>query len=467
MLTFAAWGGSSPAGDPSPASSQVRRSPVRPDVPARRVFLECTSTQASRYNTGIQRAVRNLVNASLAIAPCTAVVYNGRHFEAIDALPYQAPSGSARKGRFAIDLLRGAFQRTRSGVIRGIPVRSVRNVLFSQRLEYGLRSVVYAAQNARRWAGSYGRDSALRVDFQRRDVLVLLDSTWNVDLTRELKRANEAGAEIWVVVNDLIPIQYPDFAPEGSPILLDRWLRRTVPYAHGLLGISRAVADALRDHLEHSGIAREGLRIEYFHLGAGIETDAGDEAIDASVKSTFDAASGPAYLCVGTVEPRKQHALVLDAFERLWPLAPDAKLVFFGRHGWRSDDLARRIRTHPEFGRRLIWIEAGSDTELDYAYRHASALIFASRCEGFGLPLAEAMQYGLPVIASNIPVFREIGGDYPRYFDVDSADALLDAVRDFERERAAGSVKQRMQPWLSWPDSARMLLRTVAGDVTA
>jgi alpha-1,2-rhamnosyltransferase len=437
---------------------------VDPDVPARRVFLECTSTHASHYNTGIQRAVRNLVNASLAIAPCTAVVYNGRHFEAIDALPYQAPIGPDRKGRLAVDLLRGAFQRTRSGVIRGIPARSVRNALFSQRLEYGLRSVVYAAQNARRWAGSYGRNAS-PIDFQHGDVLVLLDSTWNVDLTRELKRANEAGADIWVVVNDLIPIQYPDFAPEGSPILLDRWLRRTVPYAHGLLGISHTVAEALRDHLERSGIAREGLRIEYFHLGAGIETDSDDEAIEDAVKSVFDAASGPVYLSVGTVEPRKQHALVLDAFERLWRLATDAKLVFFGRHGWRSDDLARRVRTHPEFGRRLIWIEAGSDAALDYAYRHASAMIFASRCEGFGLPLAEAMKYGLPVIASDIPVFREIGGDYPRYFDVYSADALLEAVRDFEHERAVGSVKRRPRPWLSWPDSARMLLRTVAGGV--
>ena len=82
--------------------------------------------------------------------------------------------------------------------------------------------------------------------------------------------------------------------------------------------------------------------------------------------------------------------------------------MMFGRPGWRLDRLARRIRKHPQFGQRLIWFETGSDAELDYAYRHASALIFASRCEGFGLLLVLAMHYGLPVIASDIPVFREI-----------------------------------------------------------
>ena len=444
-------------------SEQHLRS-VQRDLPARRIFLECTSTHASRYNTGIQRAVRNLVNASLAIASCTPVVYNGRYFETIDELPYQAPSGRGEERSFAIDRMRRAFHSARSSIVRGIPSRAVRDALFSQRLEYGLRRIVYAAQNARRWAGSYRSDAAARVEFRHGDVLVLLDSTWSVDLTSELARARGAGAKIWVVVNDLIPIQYPDLAPEGSPIVLDRWLRRTVPYSHGLLGISSAVAEDLRRHLWRSGISLVSPRIEFFYLGAGIKAAAHDESALAKIRTVFDPAGGPVYLCVGTVEPRKQHSLVLDAFERLWQEAANARLVIFGRHGWRSDELAHRIRKHPEFGRRLAWIDRGSDAELDYAYRHATSLIFASRCEGFGLPLAEAMQYGLPVIASDIPVFREIGGDYPRYFDVDRVETLFDALRDFERLRSLGRISRSVHPWLTWSESARMLLQTVASD---
>lgn len=437
----------------------VQRDPLAP-----RIFLECTSTHASRYNTGIQRAVRNLVNASLAIAPCNPVVYNGRYFETVDALPYQVPAGRAKERSFAIDRMRRAFHSARSSIVRGVPSRVVRDALFSPRLEYALRRVVYAAQNVRRWARSYRSDAAPQVEFRHGDVLVLLDSTWSVDLTRELARARNAGVRIWVVVNDLIPIEYPDLAPEGSSILVDKWLRRTVPYAHGLLGISRAVAEGLRQHLWRSGISLVSPRIEFFYLGAGIATASHDESPLTKIRAAFEPAGGAVYLCVGTVEPRKQHPLVIDAFEQLWREGVGAKLVIFGRHGWRSDDLSRRIRTHPEFGQRLVWIDQGSDAELDYAYRQAAALIFASRCEGFGLPLVEAMQYGLPVIASDIPVFREIGGDYPLYFELDRAEALVGALLEFERQRALGPISRRPHPWLTWSDSARMLLETVAGD---
>lgn len=430
------------------------------------MFLECTSTHASRYNTGIQRAVRNLVSASLAIDSqrCTAIVYNGRYFEPIAALPGELPRHRAMAARpDAVDRLRRAFHRVRCGIVRALPSPAVRGALFSQRLEYALRRMVYAAQNARGWAGSFRAGRGPRIGFRHGDVLVLLDSTWSIDLSNELSRAKTAGARIWVVVNDLIPLQYPELAPEGTPILLAKWLRRTVPYADGLVGISRAVADSLRAQLVTIGIAGELPRIEHFYLGAGFDAPVSDRARLAAVAAAFSEPIGSAYLVVGTIEPRKGYAQILDAFERLWAGGVDSRLVIFGRHGWRSEELVQRIRRHREFGRRLIWFDAGSDAELDFAYRRASALIFASRCEGFGLPLAEAMQYGLPVIASDIPVFREIGGDYPRYFGLGRAESLFEAIRDFETERATGAVPRAPRPWLTWQDSARMLLRTVTG----
>lgn len=441
----------------------------------RRVFLECTSTHASHYNTGIQRAVRNLVRASMAVDgpwTCIPVIHNGRYLEPIAGLAESGgnPAGSVTRTS-PVDRLRQGFHSARHAATRAIPSARLSAMLHSQRLEYGLRRVVYAAQNARRWMRSFSAGVSPRVDFQRGDTLVLLDSTWNVDLTGELRRARAAGAGIWVVVNDLIPIEYPDLAPEGTPILLDKWLQRTVPCASGLLGISRTVADGLRQHLSRENLrgpsGGAALRIEFFYLGAGLDRIAVQpRGLDAVTKA-FSRETGNAYLVVGTLEPRKNHARILDAFDQLWAEGALVSLVIFGRLGWRSEGLAQRMRAHVEFGRRLVWLEAGTDAELDYAYRHASALIFASECEGFGLPLVEAMQYGLPVLASDIAVFREIGGDYPRYFDQHDLRSLRGAILAFESALDSAhfaSAARIPKHWLSWSDSARMMLETIGGD---
>lgn len=446
---------------------------ARGRVRAHRVFLECTSTHASRYNTGIQRAVRNLVRVSIDIDgpwTCVPVIYNGRYLEPIRALtePHHDPEQAGPKAS-VVDRLRRGFHLARHAVTRAIPSAKLRQALHSQRVEYGLRHVVYSAQNAIRWVRSFRTEAGTCADFQRGDTLVLLDSTWNVDITKELRRARAAGANVWVVVNDLIPIEYPDLAPEGMPILLDKWLQRTVRHASGLLGISRTVADGLRTHLSRIGSVGTELSaaipIDHFYLGAGLgPLIVGKHALDAMTES-LGRETGSVYVVVGTIEPRKNHSRILDAFDDLWATGASVNLLIFGRLGWRSEALARRIRGHAQFGRRLVWFESGTDAELDYAYRHASALIFASECEGFGLPLVEAMQYGLPVLASDIAVFREIGGDYPRFFDLGDANGLRDAIRLFESVAAGtgpDSVTRVPRRWLSWEDSARMLLEKVS-----
>jgi O-antigen biosynthesis alpha-1,2-rhamnosyltransferase len=433
-----------------------------------RVFLECTSTYASRYNTGIQRAVRNLVTASIAIGgpwECVPVVYNGRYLEAIAGLTRSAAAGGHLT---AVDRLRRGFHLARRGVTRVLPSARLRTALHSQRLEYGLRRAVYAAKNTRQWIRSFKAGTGMRVEFRQDDTLVLLDSTWSVDLTHELRRARAAGAAVWVVVNDLIPIEYPDLAPEGTPILLDKWLRRTVPFASGLLGISRAVAEGLRELLLRTlatGPKSNAMpAIDHFYLGAGLDRVAVEPPLLDGVSGAFAREMGSVYIMVGTIEPRKNHALVLDAFDGLWADDAAVSIFIFGRLGWRSEDLLRRIRGHPQFGRRLVWFESATDAELDFAYRHAAGLIFASACEGFGLPMVEAMQYGLPVLANDIPVFREIGRDYPSYFDARIPRSLVELIQRIESttmktpERPVGRTPRH---WLSWADSARMLLEKV------
>jgi alpha-1,2-rhamnosyltransferase len=428
------------------------------------VYLECTTTFASRYNTGIQRTVRSIVNAACGLPGpwvCRPIVFNGRYFEVIDRLPAPrrsvssvAPSGTER--------LRRAFHFARAGAIRLLPSAALRARVNSPRLEFALRRAVYATQNLRRWAASFRRRGNGRLAFGPRDVVVLLDATWGVDLSRELRRVRAAGARVWMLVQDLIPINHPDVAPEGLPLLLDAWLRRTIPLSDGLLAISRTVADDVRAYMRDRIADPTGRHIDSFYLGAGFDPAPAGEADLTRITGAFHRCSGDVYLVVGTIEPRKDCGRILAAFERLWAEGSDVALMFLGRAGWRSYDLIDRLRSHSEHGRQLFWFEDGSDAELGFAYRHAAALIFASRCEGFGLPLVEAMHYGLPVLASDIPVFREIGGDYPDFFRPGDERAIYDAVRRFAGSRISGPNTVRTpKPWPSWTDSARMLLDKV------
>jgi len=139
----------------------------------------------------------------------------------------------------------------------------------------------------------------------------------------------------------------------------------------------------------------------------------------------------PTFLMVGTVEPRKGHTHALAAFERLWAKGRTVNLVIVGKQGWLVEALVERLRRHSEAGRRLFWFQGISDEYLEKVYAASTCLIAASYGEGFGLPLIEAAQHKLPIIARDIPVFREVAGRHAFYFGADNSSELARVVRDW------------------------------------
>ena len=100
------------------------------------------------------------------------------------------------------------------------------------------------------------------------------------------------------------------------------------------------------------------------------------------------------------------------------------------------------------------------DDELSFLYDHAAALIFPSYAEGFGLPIVEAARRGRPVICSDIPVFREVGGAGALYFRVNDARALAETIADFLDGRRAADPDQVLR--VAWRDAARRIVEVVA-----
>jgi glycosyltransferase involved in cell wall biosynthesis len=172
-----------------------------------------------------------------------------------------------------------------------------------------------------------------------------------------------------------------------------------------------------------------------------------------------EVAARPTFLMVGTVEPRKGHTQALAAFEQLWADGVDANLVIVGKQGWMVEKVAERMAAHPEKDKRLFWLPGVSDEMLLKLYASSAALLSPSEGEGFGLPLIEAAQHNIPVIARNLPVFREVAGEHALYFEGREPQDLAATVTRWLALDAEGKAPQSTgMPWLTWDESARQVL---------
>jgi glycosyltransferase involved in cell wall biosynthesis len=260
----------------------------------------------------------------------------------------------------------------------------------------------------------------------------------------------------------------PHCFPAGTEQSFRSWLE-TVTRCDAAICISRAVADELAQWTrEHAPERPGGLQIDWFHIGADIGGSVPSRGMPADASGLIEAISKhPSFLLVGTLEPRKRHAQTLDAFERLWARGSDARLVIVGKRGWLVDGLCDRLRMHPEAGKRLFWLEAISDEYLEKIYAAATCLIFPSEGEGFGLPLIEAAQHGLPILARDLPVFREVAGERAAYFGGRGGDDLARAVLDWLKlHRQGRAPASDGLTYLTWEQSTERLLECLLPPAT-
>ena len=236
-----------------------------------------------------------------------------------------------------------------------------------------------------------------------------------------------SGVVINVLVHDLLPVLMPGYFHQNTVRYHERWMRLMSEFVDRFICISGAVGAELSQWMKReTGVCLENNRIEILHLGADIEASVPTSTkIPGGGLPLKTHAGRPTFLMVGTVEPRKGHLQAVAAFERIWGEGEDVALLIFGREGWLvlpEDekkivlDTSRAIRSHPEFGNRLFWLDDGDDDLLIEAYDQATCLLAASEGEGFGLPLIEASRQGLPILARDIPIFQEVAGEHAFYF---------------------------------------------------
>jgi len=268
------------------------------------------------------------------------------------------------------------------------------------------------------------------------------------------------GAKVYFVVYDLLCISHPEFFYPGASELMTNWLN-TVFQSDGAICISRSVAEYVAEKFksdppQHS----RPFRVGWFHLGSDLQLKASTAGLPAGFEKDIATLSGSqSVLVVGTIEPRKGHAQVLAAFEMLWAQGSNAILVLVGKQGWMMEILIEQLRQHPRREKQLFWYEGISDEALLKLYDVSAGVLAPSEGEGFGLPLVEAAKYHKPILARDIPVFREVAGSHATYFRTAQPSELAVAIEYWLNEIRLGQARTSAEmPILSWSESADQLL---------
>ncbi len=279
----------------------------------------------------------------------------------------------------------------------------------------------------------------------------------------------EQGVSCHLLLHDLLPVTRPELFPAQSHQHFGRWLEQAIAL-DGVVCVTRTVSEELRAWLRQERPARaDTLAIGYSHHGADLAGSAPTLGLPANAEQLFgEIAARPSVLMVGTLEPRKGYLQAVQAFSELWQQGGDINLLIVGREGWtdlpdsqRRDipELMQLLRHHPELGKRLHWFDGVSDEFLERLYAEADGLLAASEDEGFGLPLIEAAQKGLPILARDIPVFREVAGEHACFFRAQQPCELAQAIDAWQR--SGFTPASSGMPWLTWQESAHTLQRII------
>lgn len=313
------------------------------------------------------------------------------------------------------------------------------------------QGILYARDFARDKLDVPCKGPDVRVQVQPSDLVFMLDSSWwQPERFDDFHaRVHAAGGEVVWMVHDLIPIRFPETCEPGMDKAFEAWLTHAALSADGFICNSEATRSDLEsfmDGLVSPGALRPWARSVHLGCDLDVDRDSGPSVECVALRAAIG--ERPYFTALGTLEPRKDHQTILDAFELLWARGLDVALVIVGKQGWNVEALVERIGQHPEQGRRLFWLRGATDGDVRYLLEGTAALVQASIWEGFGLPLIEAGSLGVSLLVSDIAVFREIAGDGATYFPVGDATLLAGAVvATIKEEATRGSAAVRCRNW--------------------
>lgn len=281
--------------------------------------------------------------------------------------------------------------------------------------------------------------------------LLLLDSNWTRDALILSKLFSGDGHKVVSIFYDLSPIIEPKYFEEGIAKNFKNYWFAQIKQTDLVLSISNTISIEFEEYVKKNNLqTKEGIKFDFFKLGCNFYNT---KALKTNVIRDKNK-----YLVVGSIEPRKNVSTVLNAFELLWKDNHNLILTIAYNNSWHEDAFVSRIKNHPMMNKRLFLIYGSSDRELVIEYHSSYALISSSIYEGYGLGLAEALNFGCKVFASNIPVYKELYKENAIFFENNSVDLKCSIISDINKK----SVIKKFKP-TSWQAASKLLLRKTVG----
>jgi glycosyltransferase involved in cell wall biosynthesis len=256
-------------------------------------------------------------------------------------------------------------------------------------------------------------------------------------LIERLKR--RGGARFVCLIHDLIPIEFPEYAKPGQAEHHLHRIETAAEFADGVIVNSRVTCDSLQPHLDRTGRSPPVL-VAPFGADLPAASAAGAPPLER-----------PYFVYVSTIEARKNHLLLLNLWRSLAtdPGERTPMLVLVGQRGWETENVVDMLERCPALRGAVVEHNALPDAEMVRLLRGARAMLLPSFAEGFGFPLIEGLELGVPALCSDIPALRETGGAVPEFLDPLDGPGWRAAILDYASPRSPRRAAQlgRLAHW--------------------
>lgn len=249
-----------------------------------------------------------------------------------------------------------------------------------------------------------------------------------------------------LTIHDLSSYFFPQFHTLQNYLGHKLFLKKSLKQADLILTPSQSIKNELLNN---------------FNLSTNIQTIFNGCNQNPQIIPPLKKINDPFFLYVGTIEPRKNLETLINAYQNIQSQIPE-KLLLIGNQGWKSDKIHKIIKQNPN----IVYLGQLSEPKKNFYIKSATALVYPSLYEGFGLPPLEAMNIGTPVITSNIPVFQEIYQNHSLQFETKNSPELSQKLLELSQNQSlrikliqqGKSLAQK----LSWQKTAQKIEKLIS-----